>query len=48
MIIIMERDATANNIQAVTSLLKENGFQVIVKEGDVHTVIDVIGDKKRI
>lgn len=45
MIIIMERDATANNIQAVTSLLKEHGFQVIVHEGDVHTVIDALGDK---
>ena len=41
----MERDATANNIQAVTSLLKEHGFQVIVHEGDVHTVIDALGDK---
>lgn len=45
MIIIMERDATAGNIQAVTSLLKEHGFQVIVHEGDVHTVIDALGDK---
>lgn len=45
MIIIMERDATANNIQAVTSLLKEHGFQVIVHKGDVHTVIDALGDK---
>lgn len=45
MIIIMERDATANNIQAVTSLLKEHGFQVFVHEGDVHTVIDALGDK---
>ncbi len=45
MIIIMERDATADNIQAVTSLLKEHGFKVIVHEGDVHTVIDALGDK---
>lgn len=45
MIIIMERDATAGNVQAVTSLLKEHGFQVIVHEGDVHTVIDALGDK---
>lgn len=41
----MERDATSDNIQAVTDLLKEHGFQVIVHEGDVHTVIDALGDK---
>ncbi len=45
MIIIMERDATASNVQAVSELLKEHGFQVIVHEGDVHTVIDALGDK---
>lgn len=41
----MERDATASNIQAVTELLKEHGFKIIVHEGDVHTVIDALGDK---
>lgn len=45
MIIIMERDANKENIQTVTDLLKEHGFQVIVKQGDVHTVIDALGDK---
>lgn len=45
MIIIMERDATAENIKAVTDLLKEHEFRVIVHEGDVHTVIDALGDK---
>lgn len=45
MIIIMERDAKAENIQAVSELLKEHGFKVIVHEGDVHTVIDALGDK---
>ena len=42
MIIIMERDASKVNIQTVTDLLKEHGFQVLVKEGDVHTVIDAL------
>lgn len=41
----MERDASKVNIQTVTDLLKEHGFQVLVKEGDVHTVIDALGDK---
>jgi 3-deoxy-7-phosphoheptulonate synthase len=41
----MERTATAENIKAVADLLKEHGFQVIVHEGDVHTVIDALGDK---
>ena len=45
MIIIMERDATLENVQAVKDLLQEHGFQVLVKEGDVHTVIDALGDK---
>ena len=45
MIIIMERDATLENVQAVRDLLQEHGFQVLVKEGDVHTVIDALGDK---
>lgn len=45
MIIIMEPNATAENIQAVTKLLEEHEFQVIVHEGDVHTVIDALGDK---
>lgn len=45
MIIIMEPGATPENISAVTELLKEHGFQVIVHEGDVHTVIDALGDK---
>ena len=45
MIIIMERDASVENIQAVTTLLKEHEFQVIEHKGDVHTVIDALGDK---
>jgi 3-deoxy-7-phosphoheptulonate synthase len=45
MIIIMERNASAENIHAVETLLKEHGFQVIVHQGDVHTVIDALGDK---
>lgn len=45
MIIIMERNATIKNIQNVKDLLIEHGFQVIEHEGDVHTVIDALGDK---
>lgn len=45
MIIIMEPSATVENIQSVTNLLNEHGFKVIVHEGDVHTVIDALGDK---
>ena len=45
MIIIMERDATEQNIKDVENLLHEHGFQVIIHEGDVHTVIDALGDK---
>ncbi len=45
MIIIMERGASAENIKNVVDMLKEHGFQVIEHEGDVHTVIDALGDK---
>lgn len=45
MIIIMEPTATVENIKAVENLLKEHGFKVIVHEGEVHTVIDALGDK---
>ena len=45
MIIIMERGASAENIQNVTGLLEEHEFKVIVHKGDVHTVIDALGDK---
>lgn len=45
MIIIMEKTATVENIQAVMDKLKEHGFRAILHEGDVHTVIDALGDK---
>ena len=45
MIIIMERNATNVQIQRVIDLLKDNGFEVRYNTGDVHTVIDAIGDK---
>ena len=45
MIIIMEPGATRANINAVTDLLDSYGFKVIVHQGDVHTVIDALGDK---
>ena len=45
MIIIMEKTATKDNIQAVINILKEHGFRAILHEGAVHTVIDALGDK---
>ncbi len=45
MIIIMEREAASAQINTVTALLETHGFHVIVHEGDVHTVIDALGDK---
>lgn len=45
MIIIMEKTATADNIQSVINILKEHGFRAILHEGEVHTVIDALGDK---
>ena len=48
MIIIMERNATNANIEKIIDLLKENGFQVRCNQGEIHTVIDALGDKTTI
>lgn len=45
MIIIMERNATGAQTQRVINVLKENEFEVRYNEGNVHTVIDALGDK---
>lgn len=45
MIIIMERGATKVQVQKVIDLLKDNGFEIRFNQGQVHTVIDAIGDK---
>ena len=48
MIIIMEHRATEAQSQKVIDFLKSNGFQVRYNIGEVHTVIDAIGDKTTI
>lgn len=48
MIIIMERNATKENVQRVLDLLKQNDFQFRCNQGAVHTVIDALGDKTSI
>ena len=45
MIIVMEPNATREQIQTVDSKLQSLGFQTILNEGDVLTVIAAIGDK---
>ena len=45
MIIIIERIATEAKTQRVINVLKENEFEVRYNEGNVHTVIDALGDK---
>ena len=46
MIIIMESDATQEQIDKVVNRLKENGFKINLNLGDVLTVIAAIGDKR--
>lgn len=48
MIIIMEPQATKENIKKVVDLLSEHEFRVIVNQGEIHTVIDAFGDKTTI
>ena len=45
MIIIMERNATKVQIQRVIDFLKDNGFDIRFNQGQIHSVIDAIGDK---
>ena len=45
MIIIMEPNSTESQVQRVINFLKENEFEIRFNQGQVHTVIDAIGDK---
>ena len=48
MIIIMERNSTREQAQRVIDFLEKNGFEVRYNIGEVHTVIDALGDKTTI
>ena len=45
MIIIMERNASEDNIQKIVGILEEHGFTYMINRGQIHTVIDAFGDK---
>jgi len=47
MIIIMNHDATKDQVEAVTSRLVNSGFQVHLSEGVERTLIGAIGDRTR-
>ena len=44
----MERNATKLQVQRIIDFLKDNDFQVRYNTGEVHTVIDALGDKTTI
>ena len=46
--IIKERNAFKEKVQKVLDLLTNNGFKIRYNGGDVHTVIDALGDKTSI
>ncbi|MEE3349771.1 MAG: 3-deoxy-7-phosphoheptulonate synthase [Candidatus Gastranaerophilaceae bacterium] len=48
MIIIMETGARSEQTQRVIDFLENNGFKVRYNIGEVHTVIDALGDKTTI
>lgn len=48
MIIIMERNSRSEQTQRVIDFLENNGFRVRYNIGEVHTVIDALGDKTTI
>lgn len=45
MIIIMEPNSTEAQAKKIVEFLKNNGFEIRFNQGQVHTVIDAIGDK---
>lgn len=45
MIIIMEQGSTEAQAQKVIDFLKNSGFDIRYKKGEIYTVIDAIGDK---
>ncbi|MBC7336610.1 MAG: 3-deoxy-7-phosphoheptulonate synthase, partial [Clostridia bacterium] len=45
MIVVMERDATEEQIQKVVSRLEREGFQVHLSRGVTRTIIGAVGDK---
>lgn len=45
MIIVMEKNATEENIQKVCDRLIEQGFRIQVNRGEIITVIEAFGDK---
>lgn len=46
MIIVMEPKATREQINTVKNSLEKKGFQIILNEGEIMTVIAAIGDKR--
>ena len=48
MIIVMEKNATEENIKKVCDILTEHEFRIQVNRGDLITVIDAFGDKSTI
>ena len=46
MIIIMEPEATTEQINKVVKHLEENDFKININYGEVFTVIAAIGDKR--
>lgn len=45
MIIIMEPNSTEAQAKKIVEFLENNGFEIRFNQGQVHTVIDAIGDK---
>ena len=45
MIIVMERNATEEDIQKVVARLEEYGFKVLINRGELMTLIEGLGDK---
>ncbi|MDQ0285687.1 3-deoxy-7-phosphoheptulonate synthase [Desulfofundulus luciae] len=48
MIIVMQKEATGEQVEAVIARLKKNGFETHLSQGVERTIIGIIGDRTRL
>ncbi len=48
MIVVMQQDATSEQVEAVVARLEKSGFQVHLSQGVERTIIGIIGDRTRL
>jgi 3-deoxy-7-phosphoheptulonate synthase len=47
MVVVMEREASEADIEAVAERVRATGGEAFVSRGTVHTIIGLVGDRER-